>query len=286
MRLLIPSVALLCIATACGRAHDVPDAFRWEEEVAPGSTIHLSTVSGQIDVTAVDGRFARVAGSTHWVGRGDPVHFAWTRQGSDIYVCALWTKDDADCTTGRYLRSKSSWLNMFSLFKRRPTNVVASLRLAIPAGVKVDVRATNGRITLQGVTGGITAHALNGTINIAQSSGPVEAKGTNANITVGLDSLGPADSVSLESVNGNMTALLPADLEGDVDLRTVNGRVRTDFPISMSGEVSRHSVHGQIGGSSRRVLLHTINGNVSLLKQPGTPRQKETAELGARHLKS
>ena len=151
MRWLLPLLALLCAATACGRrTHDVPDAFRWEEEVAPGTTIHLRTLSGGIEVTPAAGRSARVAGSTHWVGRQDPVHFAWTREGSDIYVCALWTKR-ADCTedSDGFARSGHSWLDMFSLFKRRPTNVVASLRLALPAGVKVDARATNGTITLR-----------------------------------------------------------------------------------------------------------------------------------------
>ena len=273
MRWLLPLLALLCAATACGRrTHDVPDAFRWEEEVAPGTTIHLRTLSGGIEVTPAAGRSARVAGSTHWVGRQDPVHFAWTREGSDIYVCALWTKR-ADCTedSDGFARSGHSWLDMFSLFKRRPTNVVASLRLALPVGVKVDARATNGTITLHGATAGITAHALNGSINIANSSGPVEAKGTNANISVALDSLKPDDHVLLETVNGNMTASLPSSLDGDVELSTVNGRVRSDFPIRIYGDESRHKLHGQIGKSSREVLLRTVNGNVSLLKQPTMP---------------
>ena len=41
----------------------------------------------------------------------------------------------------------------------------------------------------------------------------------------------PEDAVSLENVNGSMTAVLPATLDGDVQLSTVNGRVRSDFPI-------------------------------------------------------
>ena len=144
MRWLLPLLALLCTATACGRrTHDVPDAFRWEEEVAPGATIHLRTLSGGIEVTPAAGRSARVAGSTHWVGRQDPVHFAWTREGSDIYVCALWTKR-GDCTedSDGFAGSGHSWLDMFSLFKRRPTNVVASLRLALLCLVPTGLWAT------------------------------------------------------------------------------------------------------------------------------------------------
>src|SRR5438874_3577652 len=287
MRLLLPLVALLCTA-ACGRrAHEVPDAFRWEEEVAPGSTIHLRTASGHIEVTPAAGASARIAGSTRWVGRENPIHFAWTREGSDVYVCALSTRG-GDCTQDKepFARSNHSWLDMFSLFKHRPTDVVASLRLSVPAGVKVDARATNGTITLHGVTAGIIALAVNGSINIAGSSGSVEAKGTNANISVALDSLDADDRVVLESINGNMTARLPASLEGNVELSTINGKIRSDFPISTEGDLSRHKLHGQIGTSSREVLLRTVNGNVSLLKQEEASRPAETHPLRGRPVKS
>src|SRR5207248_11442042 len=114
MRSLLSLPLLLCLVTACGRrAHDVPDAFRWEDEVDPGTTIHIHTPSGHIEVTAAEGRSARVAGSTHWVGRQDPVHFALTREGSDIYVCALRTKG-GDCTdeSDDFSGSGRSWLDM------------------------------------------------------------------------------------------------------------------------------------------------------------------------------
>jgi len=283
MRTLLPLLALFCTMTACGRrAHDVSDAFRWEAELEPGTTIHLRTVTGRIEVTPADGRSARVAGSTHWVGPRDPVRFTWSRDGDDVYVCALLTahrecNDDENSFGG----SDHSWLDMFSLFKRRSTNVSASLRVTLPPGVKVDAHTLNGPITMVGATGGITARTLNGSINIQRSAGPVEAKGTNGSIEVSLDSLGPEDTVVLESVNGSMTAIMPATLDGDVELKTVNGGVRSDFQISGDGEMSSHSLRGQIGSSSREVVLKTVNGNVSLLKlQGGHDRESPSPARG------
>ncbi|MFL5612730.1 MAG: DUF4097 family beta strand repeat-containing protein [Gemmatimonadaceae bacterium] len=268
MRTLLPMLALLCTTTACGRrAHDVSDAFHWEAELEPGTTIHLRTVTGQIEVTPADGRSARITGSTHWVGRRDPVHFAWSRDGDEVYVCALWTSN-GDCSDDRHGFSGSdhSWLDMFSLFKRRSTNVTASLRVALPPGVKIDAHTMNGPISMFGATAGITARTLNGSIKIQHSAGPVEAKGTNGSIEVSLDSLGPEDAIVLESVNGSMKATVPPTLDGDVQLKTVNGGVRSDFSMSGDGEMSSHSLHGQIGSSSREVVLKTVNGDVSLLK--------------------
>jgi hypothetical protein len=268
MRSLLPLLGLMCTMTACGRrAHDVQDAFRWEAELEPGTTIHLRTVTGHIEITPADGRFARIAGSTHWVGRRDPVHFAWSRDGDEVYVCALWASNrDCNDEDDGFAGSDRSWLNIFSLFKRRPTNVSASLRVVLPPGVKVDAHTMNGPITMVGATGGITARTLNGSIKIDHSAGPVEAKGTNGSIDVSLDSLGPEDAVVLQSVNGSMTAIMPPSLEGDVELKTVNGGVRSDFSISGDGELTSHSLRGQIGNSSREVVLKTVNGDVSLLK--------------------
>lgn len=288
MRTIVSLLALLVTVAACGRrAHDVSDAFRWETELQPGVTVHLRTATGRIEVTPIDGRSARFSGSTHWVGRKDPIHFAWRRDGDEVYVCAL-SSARGECDEGDHGFSGSdhSWLDMFSLFKRRSTNASATLRVALPSGVKVDAHALSGSISLVGATGGVSAHTLNGSIDIEHSAGPVEAKGTNGNIQVSLDSLGDEDEVTLESVNGNMTAVLPSSLEGDVQLATVNGSVRSDFPITTDGEMSNRHLRGQIGNSSRDIVLKTVNGNVSLLKAPGASRTEASSSSGGRRSKS
>lgn len=272
---------LVVFSAACGRrAHDSQDAFRWEQEIPPGSTIHVRTRSGRIDVVPSVGHSASIAGSTHWIGGKDPVRFAWSQSGGDVYVCAMWTRR-GDCNehSDGLRGSDDSWLNMFSLFKHPSTNATASLRVSLPPGVKVDARTVNGSIAMNGATSGITARTLNGRIDIEKSAGPVQLKGTNGSIEVALDSLAPEDEVILESTNGNATAVLPPSLEGVVQLSTVNGTIRSDFPISTEGELRRNKLHGQIGNSSREVRLRTVNGNVSLLKQADV----QPAPAGAAH---
>lgn len=274
MRMLFSLVAL-CAVAACGRrAHDSPDAFRWEAELEPGTTIHLRTASGRIEVVAGSGRFARVSGATHWVGRNDPIHFAWKRDGDEVYVCALQSRR-GNCDEGsNSFGDDHSWLDIFSLFKRRSTGAAASFHVELPTAVKVDARTMNGSIALAGVTGGIDARTLNGSINISRAAGPIEAKATNGTIEAVVDSLGEDDPIVLEGVNGSMTAVLPANLEADVQLSTVNGGIRSDFAVTTEGELSKHRLRGQIGSSSREVVLKTVNGNVSLLRRSG---DEETA---------
>ena len=270
MRTLFSLLALFAVM-ACGRrAHDSPDAFRWEAELEPGTTIHLRTGTGRIDVTPGGSRFARVTGATHWVGRNDPIRFAWKRDGDELYVCALRSsRADCDEGSGSFGDSGHSWLDIFSLFKRRSTNAMASFRVELPSQVKVDAHTMNGTISLSGVTGGISAETLNGSIDIHHAAGAIEAKSTNGNINAVIDSLGSDDEVTLKGVNGSMTAVLPPDLEAEVDLGTVNGGLRSDFAVTTEGELSKRHLQGRIGSSSREITLKTVNGNVSLLRAGG-----------------
>ena len=274
MRMLFSLLALGAV-TACGRrAHDSPDAFRWEAELEPGSTIHLRTGSGRIEVVPGSGRFARVSGATHWVGRNDPIHFVWKRDGDEVYVCALRNKRNGCEEGSSSFGDDHSWLDIFSLFKHRSTEAAASFRVELPTAVKVDATTMSGSISLAGVTGGIDARTLNGSINISRAAGPIEAKATNGSIEAMVDSLGEDDPIVLEGVNGSMTAVLPGNLQADVQLSTVNGGIRSDFAVTTEGELSRHRLRGQIGSSSREVVLKTVNGNVSLLRRSG---EEETA---------
>ena len=263
----ITLLALLCTIGACrGRVHDVRDAFHWQEELPPGSTLHLRTSTGRIEVSPAHGTTASVVGSKRWAGR-DAVHFSWERNGNDVWVCAM-TGSGGNC--GRDYRASSdhgSWLDMFSLFKHRPTHVEASLSVELPAGVQVDARSNMGEVEVHGTKAGVAARTLNGSISIDGAAGPIDARTVNGGIDVQLDSLGPDDAVSLESVNGPLTAKLPAGTQGAVELSTINGPVETDFPLTASGQMSPHNIRGRIGNSSRTIRLHTVNGGIELLKR-------------------
>jgi len=269
---LIALFALICALGACrGRVHDVSDAFHWQTELPPGSTLHLRTSTGRIEVTPVQGTTASVVGSKRWQGRNDAIHFSWVRNGNDVWVCAM-TGSGGRC--GRDYRDSNghgSWLDMFSLFKRRATHMEASLAVEIPRGVQIDAGSTTGEVEIHGTRAGVGAHTLNGAITIDGAAGPIEAHSINGAVEVEVDSLGPDDEINLKTVNGPVSAKIPPSTQGAVELATVNGSVETDFPLTASGEMSGHSVRGQIGSSSRGIRLKTVNGSVELLKSSGAP---------------
>jgi putative adhesin len=263
-------VGLLCAVGACGgRVHDVEDAFHWQTELPQGSTLHLRTSTGHIEVAPASGSTATVIGSKRWRGRNDAVHFSWVRNGPDVWVCAMTGRGGNCGPDYRASNDRSSWLDMFSLFKRRPTNVEASMSVEVPPGVRVDARANTGALEIHGTRAGVGARTLNGSITIDGAAGQIDARSVNGGIELQVDSLGPNDGISVETVNGGITAKLPPSTQGTVELSTVNGSVQSDFPLTASGEMSGHRVRGRIGESSRDIRLRTVNGSVELLKQAG-----------------
>lgn len=279
----IALLVLLPLLGACGgRQHDVADAFHWNTELPPGSTLHLRTSSGRIEVTPAHGNTASFSGSKRWVGRNDAVHFSWARNGDDVWVCAM-TGAGGNCGPSyRPSDEHGSWLDMFSLFKRRPTHVEASISVELPPGVRVDARSNIGEVEIHGTHGGVTARTLSGAIDIDGVAGPIDAHSVNGAVDVAVDSLAPNDPVSVETVNGGVTVKLPPNTQGSVDLSTINGEVQSEFPLVASGEIASHRLRGQIGSSSREIRLKTINGSVELLKQSGEPENDSSAVSSSR----
>lgn len=274
----IALLALLCTLAACnGRMHDVEDAFHWQTELPPGSTLHLRTSTGRIEVAPAHGTTANVVGSKRWKGRNDAVHFSWVRNGGDVWVCAMPGNGGSCGPDYRVSNDHSSWLDMFSLFKHRPTHVEASLAVEVPAGVRVDARSNIGELEIHGNRAGVAARTVSGSINIDGAAGQIEAHSVNGPIEIQVDSLGADDGISLETVNGGITAKLPANIQGAVELTTVNGEVQSDFPLTASGEIAGHRIRGQIGNSSRDIRLRTVNGSVELLKGPTAPEAEASA---------
>ena len=268
MRRRLILVAGLFLATAsCGRrSREDPDAFQWQDQLPAGATIHVRNMDGQIEVVPADDATASVHGTTRWSrGSRDAVQFAWMRAGNDVYVCAVWGKK-GQCDEKGYRSSRPgrSWLDMFSLF-RRGSDAVASFTVELPRGVRVDASTITGSVHIEGATAGASAVSTNGGVVIESSAGATVAKSTNGNVHVSLDSIGDDEPIRLESVNGNVSAELPADTEGEVRLTTTNGHVRSEFDVQ-SGRTSSRSVRGRIGHSSREIVLRTTNGDATLRK--------------------
>ncbi len=254
-------------------ARQEPDAFSWGESLAPGTTVHLQTMNGNVTVHGTADRDAQVRGMKRWRrGRERDVRFVTARRSDDVYICAIWVRRGGRCGHERYGPRPPRILAIFSLTGRR-SDMQASFEVALPAGVSVDASTVNGRVVVTEAAGNVKAETVNGDIRATtMGSGALALTTVNGSIRARAASLAQDAAVKLETVNGSVTAELPTALDAEVRLSTVNGHIATDYPIQFTGKVDRRDLRGTIGHGGRTVELKTVNGTVELRRVNGGGR--------------
>ena len=97
-----------------------------------------------------------------------------------------------------------------------------------PHSATLDLDATNGSISIDGVDGSVTAHALNGPIAVKASSGTLDISTQNGPIAFA----GSSGNVKLRATNGPISVKLTGGSwgSGNLDASTENGPLALKLP--------------------------------------------------------
>lgn len=130
-------------------------------------------------------------------------------------------------------------------------------------GGDVNATTSNGRIELRDIAGATDANTSNGNIDLVNVSGRAFASTSNASALVHLaeNSTGP---VQIRSSNGSIDLAVGRSFTGDLRLATSNGRIRFDSPVQVQDMESNRSAtlrFGTGGGASSAV---TSNGSITI----------------------
>lgn len=139
----------------------------------------------------------------------------------------------------------------------------------VPRGAILDLRNTNGKIELTGLTGEVHARTVNGGVEgRGLSVQTLEASTVNGGLDVEITQpLAGEGKVSLESVNGGVTLALPAASRASIVARVTNGGIDTGgLELQQTGEQSRRRLEGTLNGGGTAVTIQTTNGGVHLSK--------------------
>lgn len=173
------------------------------------------------------------------------------------------------------------------------------LCIRVPRAMAVAVAATNGRVDVEGVRGGVTARSSNGSatvkdvvgdvsvttsnakvccrdiegrltarssngkIEIGDHCGSIDASTSNGLIRAAIDRMG-GDGITLATSNGRIVLDLPEEIDADVDLRVDNGVIRNDRKLCKKLRETGGRVLGRLGGGGPLIKLRTSNGSISL----------------------
>jgi hypothetical protein len=144
-----------------------------------------------------------------------------------------------------------------------------SYRVNVPRQNDLDLRASNGGITISGVTGNMRFDTTNGGVKLVDIGGRVNGETRNGGLNVTLSgSKWDGEGLDVETSNGGVTLTIPDGYNAELETRTVNGSLRVDFPITVQGElIGRRGLTTTLGSGGPLVRARTTNGGVKIARR-------------------
>jgi hypothetical protein len=144
-----------------------------------------------------------------------------------------------------------------------------SYRINVPRQNDLDLRASNGGITIVGVTGNMRFDTTNGGVRLQDIGGRVNGETRNGGLNVMLSgNRWDGEGLDVETSNGGVTLAIPDGYNAELETRTVNGGLRIDFPITVQGELtSRRGITTTLGSGGPLIRARTTNGGVKIARR-------------------
>lgn len=139
-------------------------------------------------------------------------------------------------------------------------------RINVPRQNDLDLNATNGGISIEGVHGTIQFDTTNGGVTLRDLAGDVRGRTRNGGLTVSLmgdrwDGAG----LDVETSNGGVNLSIPEGYNAELTTRTVNGGFRSEVPMTVQGELSpRRGIQTTLGTGGPPVRVRTTNGGLRI----------------------
>ena len=165
----------------------------------------------------------------------------------------------------------------------RGCRVDYQLELVVPPDSVVHAHTVmDGRVTVRGVRGALTASNVNGPVDVSGLRACQSIESVNGDVTVVFDSQ-PAQECRFETVNGDITLGLPSGVGLDAAIDLFNGRVLSEMevsPLSIPAKVEtsqedggfRYRIEQPLGlrllSGGPRLSLSSLNGNIVLKNNP------------------
>lgn len=252
------AAALLCSAWAvAAEAQDFHQSFN----LAPGGSITIENVSGNINIAGYDG--ASVEISAYKEGRDrNMVEVENLSTAGHVSLRAKYP-EDCDCDASLRFEVKVPRSTRFNFDK---ISVASGDLSAENVTGRIDLHTASGDVTLKGVSGEIDASSASGSVKVRDAAGTVRANSASGDVDVELTRVEGDGDMRFSSASGNVNVRLPASVDATVEMSTVSGKIDTNLPIEVKdnerGPGSR--AHGQLGGGSRLLKITSASGDVSL----------------------
>jgi len=257
----IGAATAIFVAAVMGAA--VPaaaESWSWEGRVAPGQTVEIKGVNGEVTAGPAAGDRVEVT-ALKKARRSDPagVQIKVVEHAGGVTICAVYPTPEGrqpnECAPGEGGRMST---------ENNDVNVRFTVR--VPAGLRFVARTVNGEVEASGLTGDVDARTVNGGVQLS-TTGRAEAETVNGSITASVGQADGTEALTFKTVNGSIDLALPQGASASLRASTMNGDIQSDFPLHGNTRVSRRNLSGTIGDGGRPLDLDTVNGSIHIRRR-------------------
>ena len=157
-------------------------------------------------------------------------------------------------------------LNFHGDERRWENPAIVDYTLTVPRkAILESIEMVNGSIDIDGVEGSIKASSINGRLIARGLQGDTRLSTINGQLQATFAQLDESKPIFLQSVNGQVSVVIPSDSNASVRASTVHGSITNDFGMAVRhGEYVGHDLNGQIGTGGPRIKLGNVNGAIRI----------------------
>ena len=235
------------VGIAQGKARD-----EWARTytIAPGGTLEIVNVNGQIELTGTSGTQVEV--------RAEREVREHSTEAAEEQLRKVEMREEV---SPNRVRIEARGPQGQGLLHRSPLTVTYHVR--VPANVVASVKTENGGIRLDNLAGQVIASTTNGGINGQALSGRLDAETTNGGVQ--LDFAAINGDVRVSTTNGGVRLQFPPTVKASLEASCVNGGINVDDEFTVeASESSSRRLTGTLNGGGPRVAATTVNGGIRI----------------------
>ena len=231
----------------------VTEEFHQTYPLSATGRVNLANINGGVKIKVWDRASVQV----------DAIKKAWRRERLEEAKIEI-------SATEENIRIKTEYPNDnrdFDNDNRRYDNAATvEYSLTVPRKAMLEsIELINGPLDIDGVEGNVKASSINGPVTARGLMGETKLSTINGPLQVTFTQLDESKPISLGSVNGNVTLVIPSNANAAIRAGTVHGAITNDFGIQVKhGEYVGHNLDGQIGSGGPRIKVGNVNGAINI----------------------
>jgi DUF4097 and DUF4098 domain-containing protein YvlB len=216
--------------------------------------VSIENINGDVRISVWDQNTVKV----------DAVKRAYKRERLDEARVEVTSTADSVRIKTQYPEGNQTFSDREPRRSNNPATVEYSL--TIPRKARIDsADLVNGSLEIEGAEGDVKAACVNGELKASGLAGEVKLSTVNGGVEATIVRLDEAKATSLNSVNGSIVLIIPANSNAQVRASTIHGGITNDFGLRVNdGEYVGHDLSGQIGAGGARIRLSNVNGSIAI----------------------